>query len=50
LTRKFRKENPNSTDPEAGSIGVWSERFTVEVGSSTAVEKAQLQLKKLNYS
>jgi hypothetical protein len=41
LTRKFRRENPSSTSPEASSTGVWSERFTVEV-------EVQLQLKKLN--
>jgi hypothetical protein len=43
LTKKFRRENPNSTGPKAGSTGVWSERFTVEV-------EVQLQLRKLNYS
>jgi hypothetical protein len=43
LTRKFRRENTSSTGPEAGSTGVWSERFTVEV-------EVQLQLRKLNCS
>ena len=36
LTREFKRENPSST-------GVWSERFTVEVG-------VQLELRKLNCS
>jgi hypothetical protein len=31
LTKKFRSENPSSTGPEAGSTGVWSKRFTIEV-------------------
>jgi hypothetical protein len=43
LTRKFRRENPSSTGPEAGSTGVWSKRFTVKI-------EVQLQLRKLNCS
>jgi hypothetical protein len=39
----FRRENPNSTGLEAGSTGVWSKRFTIEV-------KVQQQLRKLNCS
>jgi hypothetical protein len=31
LDQKVQEKNPSSTGLEAGSTGVWSDRFTVEV-------------------